>query len=326
MAGGRDGRRRRAAARSRPICPVIAGPTAVGKTDLITDLAARHPIEVISLDSRQIYQGLRIGTAQPTPGEQAACRHHLVDFLSPDLQYSAQRFRDDFSACWREITARGKLPVLVGGAGLYLKAVEEGFFSLPAEARDRLPDVRRAVAALDDDALERELLAADQVSATRLHRNDRYRRQRALEVCRLAGRPFSELTAEQRPQPACGLAFPLVLLDRPMGELDGRIAARTHVMLDEGWVAETEALLARHDPAGPGLNSIGYAEIVQHLQGRLGAGDLPATIARATRQYARRQRTWFRPRAREAVGTPDAREVSDASDRLIGRALQALGG
>jgi tRNA dimethylallyltransferase len=303
---------------------VIAGPTAVGKTGLVTALAAEFPVEVISLDSRQIYRGLRIGTAQPTAEEQAACRHHLVDFLSPDESYSAQRFRSDFETAWREITARGKLPLLVGGAGMYLKAVQEGFFQLPAGSAARLPEVRREVDALPPDELGRELFLVDPVTAGRLHENDLYRRRRALEVCRLAGRPYSEMVAQQKAQPACGLAFPLVVLERPVNQLDARIAARTRVMLEEGWIAETRDLMARHDPDGPGLRSIGYAEIVRHLHGGLREEELAPAIITATRQYAKRQRTWFRPLERSAAGEPASQVVRQALDSAIRRGLKAL--
>lgn len=310
---------------SGPLCPVIAGPTAVGKTGLVTTLAAEFPLEVISLDSRQIYRGMHIGTAQPTPEEMAACRHHLVDFLSPDEAYSAQRFRRDFEACWQEITGRGKLPILAGGAGMYLKAVEEGFLELPAGSEERLPDLRREIEALTDDELEHELLGADPTAAARLHRNDRYRRTRALEICRLAGRPFSELAAEQQHSPACGLRFPLVVLDRPVPDLDARIAARTRVMLDVGWIDETRGLMRKHDHGGPGLRSIGYAEIVRHLSGGLAEPDLAGTIVTVTRQYAKRQRTWFRPRPRAALGAPDSNEVLRTLRDLVRQGLKALG-
>ena len=312
------------ASEHRRVCPVIAGPTAVGKTGLILDLAAEFPIEVISLDSRQVYCGLKIGTAQPTPAEQAVCVHHLIDFIPPEERYSAQRFRADFIRCWDEIVARGRLPVLAGGAGLYLRAVSDGFFPLPPEAEERLETVREQVASLDDASLDRELRQVDPASADRLHGHDRYRRQRALEVYLLAGRPFSHLAAEQQPDPAHGLAFPLVVLERSVTELDGRIVARTLEMLSTGWVPETAALLDRHPADCPGLLSIGYAEIVQHLSGDLLSGELPDAIALATRRYAKRQRTWFRPLPNEAQGSPEDPTLRASVAGLVGSALAAL--
>ncbi len=301
------------------VCPVIAGPTAAGKTGLVTALAGGHPIEVISLDSRQVYRGLRIGTAQPTAAEMAACPHHLVDFLPPEQTYSAQRFRQDFEAAWLEIASRGRVPVLAGGAGMYLRAVTEGLLTLPDGAEERLPRVREAIASLDDAALDEELARVDPESHRRLHANDRYRRARALEIHRLAGRSLTDLTSEQAPQPALGLEFPLFVLERPVEELDARIAQRTDAMLAEGWIDETRDLLARHAPDCPGLRSIGYAEIVQHLRGDLARADLPPAIVRVTRQYAKRQRTWFRPLPRVAAGSPDdAAFVARVADAVTG--------
>jgi tRNA dimethylallyltransferase len=284
---------------------VIAGPTAVGKTGLVIALASEYPIEVISLDSRQVYRGLRIGTAQPTVAEQAACAHHLIDFLAPEDTYTAQRFREDFCRVWEEIASRGRCPILAGGAGMYLKAVTGGLLPLPPGSGARLAEVRAAIAELDDGALDAELARVDPASHARLHANDRYRRARALEIFRLAGRPFSELAAGQEPDPALGLAFPLFVLERPVANLDARIASRTEVMLGAGWVEEVRSLLQDHAPDCPGLRSIGYAEVVRFLQGELAGGDLAPAVVRATRQYAKRQRTWFRPLERVAAGAPD---------------------
>lgn len=306
------------------LCPVIVGPTAVGKTALILPLAREFSLEVISLDSRQIYHGLRIGTAQPSAAEQAACRHHLVDFLPPEHAYSAQRFRHDFCACWQEITARGRLPILVGGAGFYLRAVSEGLFDLPASSEQRLAAVRAEVAALDDLELAAELVRVDPRSAMRLHPNDRYRRQRALEVFLLSGRPASELAAAQEPSPALGLAFPVVRLERGVTELDARIRDRTAAMLAAGWVRETEELLQHHLADCPGLRSLGYAEIVRLLAGDLPAANLAPAIALATRQYAKRQRTWFGRLDAVATGAPDDPAVLGAVAHLARQGLEQL--
>lgn len=288
-------------------CPVIAGPTGVGKTGLITRLAAEHPIEVISLDSRQIYRGLRIGTAQPTDAELSVCPHHLIDFLSPDDTYDAMRFRGDFERVFVEICRRGGVPILVGGAGLYLTALVEGFLEIPGNDAEKLAAIRSELERLDDGEIRSRLAAVDPESIRRLHRNDRVRLQRALEIFRLAGRPLTELLDEQEARPSLGLAFPVHVLERPVAELDRRIEQRTRSMLDAGWIEETETLLAVHGPDSPGLGSIGYREIVAVLQGRQPRGELAAAIVRVTRQYAKRQRTWFRKvdaAARCAPGDP----------------------
>lgn len=295
------------------VCPVICGPTAVGKTALIAALAREHPIEVISLDSRQVYRGLRIGTAQPTADELAACPHHLVDFLPPEETYDAARYRRDFCRVFAEVTARGGVPVVVGGAGLYLTAIREGFVDLGEPARP-LAEVRAELDLLDDAEIRRRLHAADPAAWQRIHANDRYRSQRALEIGEVAGRPLSELSAAQAPDPALGLDFRVFVLERPVGELDARIAARTRAMLQGGWIEETRELMRMHAPDCPGLASIGYREIVAHILHEPHPGGLapaqvePAgleeAIVRVTRQYAKRQRTWFRKVEASGRGNP----------------------
>lgn len=308
------------------VCPVICGPTAVGKTALITTLAREHPIEVISLDSRQVYRGLRIGTAQPTAQELAVCPHHLVDFLPPEETYDAARYRRDFCRVHAEITARGGVPVVVGGAGLYLTAIREGFVDLGHAVRP-LAEVRAELDLLDDAEIRRRLHAEDPAAWARIHANDRYRSQRALEIGEVAGRPLSELSAAQAPDPALGLDFRVFVLERPVGELDARIAARTRAMLQGGWIEETRELLRSHAADCPGLASIGYREIVAHLQGALAPAQvemagLEAAIARVTRQYAKRQRTWFRKVEAAGRGSPDDPGLAASLLRCLGGAAR----
>ncbi|MBA4377359.1 MAG: tRNA (adenosine(37)-N6)-dimethylallyltransferase MiaA [Gemmatimonas sp.] len=302
----------------RRVCPVIAGPTAVGKTALVVELAARFPIEIVSLDSRQIYHGLRLGTAQPDATELAACPHHLVDFLPPTERYSARRFRDDFQRVAAGIRERGRCPVLVGGAGLYLTALREGLFALPADP-DALAAVRRELDALPDDEIRDRLHAEDPASWTRIHARDRYRSQRALEIRRLAGEPMSDLMADRRPDPALGWDYPLVVLDRERDDLRARIARRLQAMLEAGWLAETSALLARHGPDCPGLRTLGYRELSAHLAGET---DLPTALAQVslrTGQYAKRQQTWFRAQPQLRSGAPDDPTLREALSRLLER-------
>jgi tRNA dimethylallyltransferase len=308
------------------VCPVIVGPTAVGKTALITALAREFPVEIISLDSRQVYRGLRIGTAQPTAAELAICPHHLIDFLPPEETYDAARYRRDFCRAYADITARGGRPVVVGGAGLYLTAIREGFFDLGASARP-LAELRAELDQLADEAIRTRLLAADPAAWARIHANDRYRSQRALEICEVAGRPMSELSAAQAPDPALGLDFRVFVLERTVAELDARIAQRTRAMLQGGWLEEVRALLERHDPECPGLGSIGYREIVAHLQGELAPAQvenaqLEEAIIRVTRQYAKRQRTWFRKVAASGRCSPDDAGLAAAISALLRTAQQ----
>lgn len=299
------------------ICPVIVGPTAVGKTALITKLAREYPLEIISLDSRQVYHGLRIGTAQPTPAEKALCPHHLIDFLAPEETYDAARYRRDFCRAYADITARGGRPVVVGGAGLYLTAIREGFFDLGPTARP-LAEVRAELDELEDEEIRRRLQAADPAAWARIHANDRYRNQRALEIGEVAGRPMSELSAAQAPDPALGLDFRVFVLERSVAELDARIADRTRAMLDGGWLEETRDLLTRHDADCPGLGSLGYREIVRHLRGEATAASMQEAIVRVTRQYAKRQRTWFRKVEAPGRAHPDDPGLAAAIADLMG--------
>ena len=293
-------------------CPVIVGPTAVGKTGLVTSLADRYPIEVISLDSRQIYHGLRIGTAQPTAEELAICPHHLIDFVSPAEKYDAIRFRKDFEAVYKTIIGRGGVPILVGGAGMYLTALREGFMEIPGHSEERLAEVRAVLDSQSDSEIRARLEKVDPESFARIHINDRYRSQRALEIFDISGRTMSNLKSGQKPGPALGLDFPTFVLERPVEELDKRIAQRTEIMLGAGWVQETEAALEKHPANCPGLMSIGYREIVQVLQGDLPRGELVPAIVLVTRQYAKRQRTWFRNTQCEMAGRPDSEDLRKA--------------
>jgi len=286
-------------------CPVVVGPTAVGKTGLVTALAARGPIEVISLDSRQLYRGLRIGTAQPTAAEQKICPHHLIDFVSPREKYDAGRFRRDFMRVHESIRARGGLPILVGGAGMYLTALREGFMDIPGSTPERLAEVRVQLEELSDREIRTRLEGVDPSSHRRIHSNDRYRSQRALEIHTISGRTMTDLVAGQESDPALGLDFPTTVLEREVVELDERIARRTEIMLASGWIEETKVALESNPADCPGLGSIGYREIVRHLTGDMTDADLAPTIVRVTRQYGKRQRTWFRQTDAVRRGHPD---------------------
>lgn len=293
-------------------CPAIVGPTAVGKTGLVTSLAKRFPIEVISLDSRQIYQGLRIGTAQPTAEELSICPHHLIDFISPLEKYDAARFRTDFEKVYLDIRGRGGLPVLVGGAGMYLTALREGFMHIPNNSPERLVEVRVVLGPLTDSEIRDRLMEVDPDSASAIHSNDRYRSQRAVEIFEISGRSMSDLKAEQKPAPSLGLNFPAFVLERTVSALDQRIAIRTAAMLASGWIEETRASLDQFPSQCPGLMSIGYREIVRFLAGNLSRDLLEPEIIKVTRQYAKRQRTWFRKVNCELSGSPDNPEILTA--------------
>jgi len=304
------------------IVPAVVGPTAVGKTGLILDLAERYPLEVVSLDSRQVYRGFRLGTAQPTAAEQARCPHHLIDFLPADRTYSARRFRDDALAAIADVRARGRIPLLAGGAGLYLTALREGLLEVPGGPA-ALAAARAEMEALDDDAARARLAEVDPETAARLPATDLYRIRRALEIHRLTGRPFSAWRAEHAPDPAGGLAYPSVLLTRRREELRERIARRADAMLRDGWLEETRALRARWPDDAPGMRTLGYAQLTAHLAGETTLAEARDAIVLRTRQYAKRQVTWFRREEHAAVGAPEDPALRDALRRLLDCAAPA---
>jgi tRNA dimethylallyltransferase len=280
-----------------PIAGLLFGPTASGKTALALALARELPIEIISADSRQVYRHLDIGTAKPTAAERAAVPHHLLDLIELDATYNAARFAADALAAARDIRARGRLPLVVGGAGFYLEVLRKGLFEPPYSQAEML-DVRRRLAGWSLEALRDELARRDPERLAALHPNDRYRIARAVEICIAAGRSVTALTAE-RPVPE--RRFVAFHLQVERLQLHERIAARARQMLDGGWVDEVRAVLAGGaDPALPGLAALGYPHVVAHLEGRLDAARLLELVWRDTRRFARHQETWFRKR-RDAV-------------------------
>lgn len=278
-----------------PLDTVIAivGPTGTGKTALSLALAERRGAEIVNCDSRQVYRGLDIGSAKPSAAERAAVPHHLFDVVAPDESFDAATYGRLARAALADIAARGRAAIVVGGTGLYLKALRFDLFAGPP--RDAA--LRARLAAEEDaapGALHARLAAADPVSAARLHANDRLRLIRALEVLQLTGRPVSAWQA------AHGFAREVVPLRviglrLPRAALHERLDARCAAMLDAGLLDELRGLRARgYDAALPALQSIGYRELGAYLDG---ACDLPAALdamRRATRRLAKRQMTWFR--------------------------------
>jgi tRNA dimethylallyltransferase len=278
---------------ARPI-PIIVGPTAVGKTDLSLALARELGAEIVGADSRQIYRYLDIGTAKPTAAQRRLVRHHLIDLVDPDAPLNAARFAQLAWGCIRDIEARRRQPLVVGGSGLYVRALTDGLFAGPGadpQVRARLEAEARE---LGVQALHRRLQEVDPRAANRIHPHDRVRLIRALEVYTLTGTPISQWQRQWRPS-APSPAFVLIGLRRERDDLRRRIAARTAAMLQQGLVAEVEGILARgFSPGLPVLQSVGYGEIIAYLGG---AYDLPRArdlIERRTWRLAKRQMTWFR--------------------------------
>ncbi|MGH8185758.1 MAG: tRNA (adenosine(37)-N6)-dimethylallyltransferase MiaA, partial [Steroidobacteraceae bacterium] len=274
---------------------LILGPTGAGKTDLALRLAARHPIEIVSVDSAMVYRGMDIGTGKPPPDVLREVPHHLVDILDPSQSYSAGQFVRDARRAIEEIRSRGKLPVLVGGTMLYFRALRRGLAELPQADADVRRELDARAAERGWPAMHAELAAVDPQSAARIQPQDAQRIQRALEVHRLTGKTLSELHAAQSPAADLDfVAYAWVPADRD--RLYAAIERRFYAMLDAGLLDEVRRLYGRADLHAdlPSMRSVGYRQLWEHLSG----GDtLDSAVQRAifaTRHLARRQLIWMR--------------------------------
>ncbi|HSW31527.1 MAG TPA: tRNA (adenosine(37)-N6)-dimethylallyltransferase MiaA [Longimicrobiales bacterium] len=279
---------------STPRVLALVGPTATGKTELALALAAVIPSEIVSVDSRQVYRGMDVGTAKATAAERARVRHHGLDLVDPDERYSAGRFAREARSWIAEIEERARLPLLVGGTGFFLRALLAPIFAEPELDRERVDALRRWLAAQPRELLGAWARRLDPERAALAAEGGPQRLSRTLEVALLTGRPLS---AWHRSAPADGKAVEAVVvrLDLPREDLDRRIEARARRMVEEGLVTEVAGLLARgYGPGAPGMTGVGYREIVAHLRGERTLDQAVADVAAATRRYARRQLTWFR--------------------------------
>lgn len=278
--------------------PVLAivGPTAAGKSELAMELARRFDGEIVNGDAFQVYRGLDIGTAKPSPAMRAEIPHHLVDVLDPEEPCSAGEFARRARRAIREIGERNRTALVVGGSGLYLRALFEGLSPLPRSRPEIRQGLEARVEAGELDQLYLELRQCDPETASRLAPRDRQRIVRALEVFALSGEPLS---AWIRRAPAEPPISPLRIgLTLPRSILYDRIAVRVNHMVERGWVAEVEDLLRRGiPPSAPAFKAIGYRQMVQHIRGECGLHEAIEDTVRATRRYAKRQVTWFRKEA-----------------------------
>lgn len=274
---------------------VIVGPTAVGKTELSLTLAKQLRGEIISADSMQVYQGMDIGTAKPTPEEQSAVPHHLIDVVKPGEPFSVADYQNLARQRISEIVARGHLPVMVGGTGLYVRAVIDPYNFIPADTdwalRERL---RHQAAEAGLEALYYQLCCVDPVAAARIHQNDERRIIRALEVYQTTGQPLS-FWEQQGDQQAERYDLQMFGLTRPREQLYQRINQRVEQMVAGGLIAEARQLL------GQGLDerlianqAIGYKELFSYLRGEESLEEALEKLRQTTRRYAKRQLTWFR--------------------------------
>lgn len=268
---------------------MIAGPTAVGKSDLALRLARALGGEIVSADSAQIYRGLDIGTAKPTAAERAAVAHHLIDVRDPRASFTVAEYQALARQAIAGIEARGRLPLLVGGTGLYIRAVLRPFDFAGAPPD---PELRVELGRQEPHALYARLRALDPVAAARIDPRNVRRTIRALEVCLTTGRPFS---AGWQPEPALPAGVTFVALTRPREELYRRIADRVRDQLRGGLLAEVAGLLAAGVPReAQSLQALGYKEAAAHLAGEIDRAALIELLIRRTRQYAKRQLTWLR--------------------------------
>jgi tRNA dimethylallyltransferase len=295
--------------------PIIVGPTAVGKTAVALALRAFWPLEVISADSRQVYRLLDTGTAKPTAKQRALVAHHGLDLVDPGHRYSAGRFASDAARWITEIRGRGHLPVVVGGTGLYVRALADGLFLEPKLDSRRRRALATWAATLDGLELIRFASRFDPAFGG----GGRQRASRAVEIALLTGRPLSYW---QRSAKVRGAIDPwYVVLTVPRQVLHHRIERRAKEMVERGLIQEVAAVLADGlAPRAPGLDAIGIREAVEYLHGQRERESVAEAVATSTRQYAKRQETWFRhqlgaePLVLDATASPEAlaKQIVDA--------------
>lgn len=274
----------------------LMGPTASGKTRLSFAIAERMPVEIISVDSALVYQGLDIGAAKPTAKELAIVPHHLIDICQPSEPFSAAQFVESAVALIAEIQSKGKIPLLVGGTMLYYKALLQGLSALPEADASTRAEIATKAQQQGWPALHKALAEVDPDSAQRIHQNDTQRLQRAWEVYLLTGKTLTQLQSEQTHQHDIGDVIQLALDIPDRARLHEDIAKRFYQMLDNGFVDEVKSLYERGllDEESPAGRSVGYRQILGHLRGDYDYAVMAEKAIAATRQLAKRQLTWLR--------------------------------
>jgi tRNA dimethylallyltransferase len=302
----------------RPLAILLMGPTASGKTALACALADRFAVDLVSVDSALVYRGLDIGSAKPDAATLARWPHRLIDIREPDAPYSAGDFREDALREMADIVAAGRTPLLVGGTGLYFRALTTGFSDLPPAD----PDVRARLAGeLDRDglaALHARLAARDPAAALRIRASDTQRVLRALEVIAVSGRPLSELHGTRGERPPYRF-LKLALMPRDRAPLHARIAQRFEAMLAMGFLDEVKKLRSRGDLHAdlPAMRAVGYRQAWQHLDGELDAREFAERGVFATRQLAKRQITMLRAEIDALALDPERTDLIDRAVRAV---------
>ncbi len=306
---------------TRPSAIFLMGATATGKTALACALADRFPLELISVDSALVYRGLDIGAAKPDAKMLARHPHRLIDIRDPSQPYSAAEFRNDALAAMGEIASAARIPVLVGGTGLYFRALATGLSELPEASHELRAEIAGEAARIGWPALHERLRALDPATAARIRAGDAQRIQRALEIIALTGRSVSLQTGGPPRRPPWRL-LKLALVPEDRSQLHARIAERFDAMLAAGLLDEVRALRARSDLHVdlPALRAVGYRQAWEHLEGRTDAPTFRERAIFATRQLAKRQTTWLR-------GELDARWFDPETERsaeLVAEAVRAF--
>ena len=272
----------------------ILGPTGVGKSALGLRIASSLNGEIVSIDSRQAYRHIDIGTAKPSMEEMRAIPHHMIDILELHEKNDAQSYARRASACIEDVRNRGKIPLLVGGSGFYFRAISEGLFHVEIDEAARR-NFYESIKDVSTSQLYERLKSVDRKTHGRINQNDRYRISRALEVFELTGIPLSKHFEKQKRESERGRSFLKIGLSLPREKLYERINERTIAMLEGGWIEEAEVLLKNGaETQWPGLKTLGYPEVISYIKGELSFDELIEKVSRLTRQYAKRQMTWFR--------------------------------
>ncbi len=301
---------------------VILGPTASGKTALSLQIAEQFRGEIVNCDSVTIYRDFLIGTAKPTLEEQARAPHHLFDVLEPSDYTTAGQYARQARLVLGDIKNRGHLPIVVGGTGLYLRALLEGLFPGPERSEELRERLRAIAAGKGSDHLHRMLRRMDAAAAAKIHANDLPKLIRAIEVCLSAPRPLTEQWQAGR-DALQGFRILRIGLDPSRPELYLRINQRVHAMFDAGLVNETEALLKKYGVSARPVSSIGYKQALQFLKGEVSRDGAMVAVQQAHRNYAKRQMTWFRrePEVNWLCGFGDQAEIQNRALVLVQNAL-----
>ena len=284
----------------------LMGPTGSGKTDLAVELQQRFPVEIISVDSALVYQGMNIGSAKPDAETLAKAPHRLIDFLDPSQPYSAADFRTDALREMADITARGRIPLLVGGTMLYFRALEYGLSQLPEADPDIRARLEREAAQHGWQVLHDRLAQIDSVAAARIHPNDPQRLQRALEVYELTGKSLTELQQAAWHDTCPYHLLKMALIPENRSWLHERLAMRFDLMLEAGFIEEVKALWQRNDLNThlPAIRAVGYRQVWDYLNGKMDYTQMRDRAIVATRQLAKRQLTWLRSEKGISVYNP----------------------